>query len=187
MLYLVRHAMVVVREAVPSAQWHLSPEGRAAAQALAAEECWASLSRVYSSAEPKAIATAQRICAQNALPLTVEHAFGEVARPWAGGGAEEYRDLARSYLSGTSVEGWEPQSEATARVRSAVGDTVVKADGSDIAVVAHGLILSLYLKDALGLAAEATAELWSGIGFPDYAVVDPSGPRLIRAFGGPRS
>ncbi len=34
-LYLVRHAGVTVRPALPSALWHLSLEGRAAADVLA--------------------------------------------------------------------------------------------------------------------------------------------------------
>lgn len=180
-LYLVRHAAVVVRPEQPSNQWHLSPEGRAAAESLAAEDGWATLARLYSSAEPKAIATAQRIAMRNGLSITIEPALHEVERPWSGG---DYRALARGYLEGEPIEGWEPRDVATDRIRGAI-ETIVSAHGeASVGVVSHGLILSLYVAGLLGLDWPATAELWDGIGFPDYGIVDPNVRRLIRPFRG---
>lgn len=181
-LYLVRHAAVAVRPEQPSKQWHLSPEGRAAAESLAAEPAgWAALARLYSSAEPKAIATAQRIAMRNGLSITIEPALHEVERPWSGG---DYRELARSYLCGQPIDGWEPRDVATARIRGAI-ETIVSSHGeADVGVVSHGLILSLLLASLLGLDGPATAELWEGIGFPDYAIVDPKARTLIRPFAG---
>ena len=180
-LYLVRHAAVVVRPDQPSEQWHLSPEGRVAAESLAGEGGWAGLARLYSSPEPKAIATAQRIATRNALPLSIEAALHEVERPWTDG---DYRALARSYLRGEAVEGWEGRDVATARIRRAI-ETIAAAHGeADVGIVSHGLILSLYLTDLLSLDGAATVELWDGIGFPDYALVDTVDLKLVRRFGG---
>jgi broad specificity phosphatase PhoE len=180
MLYLVRHASVDPRQEQPSAIWHLSLEGRAEANALAAKDCWASLARVYSSAEPKAIATAQRIAMRNALPLSVEPDLGEVARPWVDA---DYKTQARRYLSGELLAGWEPRDTALGRVRSAIHGILAHHAEADVAVVSHGLVLSLYLSELLALDAPKTVELWDSIGFPDFAVVDPQPPKLFRTFG----
>ena len=181
-LYLVRHAAVVVRPEQPSNQWHLSPEGRAAAESLAAEPAgWATLARLYSSSEPKAIATAQRIAMRNGLSITIEATLREVERPWSGG---DYRALARSYLGGEPIDGWEPCDVATARIRRAI-ETIASSHGeAGVGLVSHGLILSLYVAGLFGLDGPATAELWEGIGFPDYAIVDPKARTLVRPFAG---
>ena len=180
-LYLVRHAAVVIRPEHPSCQWHLSPEGRAAAESLAAEDGWATLARLYSSPEPKAIATAQRIAMRNALPLSIEPALGEVERPWVEG---DYRAVARGYLHGAPIEGWEPREAATVRIHDAIEAIMAAHGGADIGFVSHGLALALYLEWFLGLDGPATAQLWNGIGFPDYAVVDVKARELIRPFRG---
>ena len=180
-LYLVRHAAAAVRPELPSAQWHLSAEGRAAADALAEEPYWASIGIVYTSAEPKAAGTAQRIAARNALPIGVEPGLGEVGgRAWVEG---DSRDVARRYLRGEPVEGWEPRDAATSRFRACV-DTIASRHGAaDVGAVSHGLVLTLYLAGLLGLADDAVVDLWEGIGFPDVAVVDPEARRMEKAFG----
>ncbi len=55
--------------------------------------------------------------------------------------------------------------------------------GRDVAVVSHGLALTVYLAGLLDLDAAAAYELWSGIRFPDLAIVDPQARRLEKAFG----
>jgi broad specificity phosphatase PhoE len=118
---------------------------------------------------------------RNALPLSIEPALHEVERPWTEG---DYRGLARSYLRGEPVDGWERREAASARIRHAI-EAIVAAHGeADIGVVTHGLILSLYVADLLGLDGPAAIELWDGIGFPDYAIVDLKARKLVRPFGG---
>lgn len=180
-LYLVRHAFVAVRPEQPSEQWHLSPDGRTAAEELASQACWPGLARLYTSPEPKAIATAQRIAMRSGLPLSIEPALREVARPWT---ESDYRALARGYLSGEPLEGWEPRGASTLRIRSGIEAIISDHGHADLGVVSHGLILTLFLATLLGLDGAASAELWEGIGLPDYAIVDPSAGKLIRPFGG---
>jgi len=171
--------MVVVRPEVASEHWHLSSDGRAAAEALAARDCWASVVRVYASPEPKATATAQRICARNALPLSLEAGLREVERPFVEG---DYRAQAESYLRGEALPGWEPREAATVRIRDAI-DAILKAHSeAEVAVVSHGLALSLFLARLLDLDGEATAGLWRGIAFPDHAIVDPGTRALVQPF-----
>jgi broad specificity phosphatase PhoE len=181
LLYVVRHAAAQVIPDRPSEQWHLSPAGRAAADALAREDVWATLAELYCSAEPKAIATAQRIAAHNALSIAVELALGEVHRPWTDG---DYRDAARRYLRGEAIAGWEPREAVTERVRACLNSIVSQHGEADIGIVSHGLAVSLLVSDVLSLDDEATAMLWDGIGFADYAAIDVASRQLRRPFSG---
>lgn len=177
-LYLVRHAAVTVRPALPSSQWHLSPEGRAAAEALAENEEWSSIAVVYSSPEPKAIATAQRIASRHGLRLQIERDLREIERPWAG---EGYQEQVKRYLGNEVIESWEPYGAALARVRSCVD--AIASNGEDAAIVSHGLALTLYVADLLGLEGGSAFELWSKLSFPDVAVVEAEARRMVRGFG----
>jgi len=180
LLYLVRHAAVTFRPDRPSAHWHLSPEGRAAAESLAEEPYWPQLAVVYTSPEPKACATAQRIAAPHGRAIRIERDLREVARPYVGDG---YEGLAQRYLAGEALDGWEPRAEALARVWACV-DSIV-ARGEDAAAVLHGLALTLYLSDLLDLDAGGSYALWRSMRFPDVAIVDPQARRVEKAFGSP--
>jgi broad specificity phosphatase PhoE len=179
-LYLVRHAGVTVRPALPSTDWHLSPEGRAAVDALANAPFWPGVRGIHTSPEPKACATAQRIAARHGLPIRIEPELCEVERPWMG---EGYADAVRRYLAGEAIDGWDARGEALARVRGCIERIVERHQGLEAGVVSHGLALTLYLSDLLGLDAEAAYQLWSGMSFPDVAELDPEARRMARSFG----
>ncbi|MCH8993800.1 MAG: histidine phosphatase family protein [Chloroflexi bacterium] len=180
-LHLVRHAAVTVRPNAPGPQWRLSPDGRAAAEALAEEKYWAELHGIHTSPEPKAVATAQRIAARHELPIRIEQDLREVEnRGWV---AEGYDDQVQHYLAGETIDGWERRDAALARVRACIDGIVERHPGLEVGVVSHGLVLTLYLTDLLSLAAAASHKLWAGMRFPDVAVVDPEARRLERGFG----
>lgn len=179
-VYLVRHGAVTVRPDLPLAQWHLSPEGRAGVDALADKLFWPQVRGIHASAEPKAEATAQRIAARHALPIRIETELREVERPWTEG---DYAAAVRRYLAGEALAGWEPRDQALARVRSCIDGIVKRHEGLDVAIVSHGLALTLYLAALLDLDGAKAHELWSRIRFPDVAVLDPLAGRLERAFG----
>ncbi len=180
-LYLVRHAEPTVRSDVPAAQWHLSPAGRAAAEALAGEPFWASVARVYTSPEPKAVATAQRIAARHGPALRIERDLREMeGRAWVEDG---YADLVRRYLEGETVEAWEERSAALERVRACIGRIAAAQGEQDVALVSHGLVLTLYVADLLGLGPDAAYQLWARIRFPDVAILDQEARQVERGFG----
>ncbi len=181
-LYLVRHSDVTVRPERPGAEWHLSQDGRAAADALADDPHWAGLVSIYTSPEPKASSTAQRIAARHGLPIRIERDLREVeGRRWTE--QAEYRVQVRRYLAGEAVDRWETEQEVQRRVRASIEATMERHSGRDVAVVSHGLALTVYLAGLLDLDAAAAYELWAGIRFPDIAIVDPETRRLERAFG----
>ncbi len=180
-LYLVRHANVAVRPDRPASQWYLSPEGRAAAETLAGEPYWANLRGLHASPEPKAVGTAQRIAVRHGLPIRIEPDLREVGRrTWVGKG---YRELARSYLQDEADHGWESRDAALRRVRACIESIVARHRALEAGVISHGLVLTLYLTDLLGLDATASYELWDRMEWPDVAVIDPEARRLERGFG----
>ena len=179
MLHLVRHAAVTVRPEADSSLWHLSPEGRAAADALASEPLWQRVQVIASSPEPKAAGTAQRIAASHGLPLRLERDLREVGgRAWVGDG---YEELVRRYFAGEDV-GWEPRAAALARVRACIEAIASTAQG-DVAVVSHGLVLTLYAANVLAFDGTAAFELWGRIRFPDVCMIESGTGRVVRAFG----
>lgn len=136
--------MTVVEPGVPSHEWRLSDEGRAAAAALELPEL-----PVLSSTERKALDTA----ALAGWAATPDDRLREVTRPFHGGGT--YEERVRRYLAGEELDGWEPRARALARLRAAL-------DGFDGIAVTHGLAISLY--------AGLTFDEWQALPFP--AVVE---------------
>lgn len=182
-LSLVRHATVDVRPEQPGPRWHLSAQGRAEAEALAAEPYWQDLRVLFTSPEPKAVGTAQRIAAPHGLPIRIAADLREVeGRAWAGS-ADAYREQVQRYLRGEAIDSWEPKDRAQRRVRACIDGILADDSSSRVAVVSHGLILTLYLDDLLKLDGPAAYELWSAIRFPDVAVVDAAAGAVVQRFG----
>lgn len=180
-LYLIRHGAVTVRPDRPGREWRLSPEGRAAVGALAKESGWATLSRVCTSPEPKAVATAQRLAGPHELAISIERDLREIdGRAWVG---EGYRAHVRRYLEDEAVDGWEARVTARERLRSSIDKIVAESGEQAIGVVSHGLILTLYVSDVLGLDAAASFDLWSSMQFPDVCVIDHATRAVEREFG----
>ena len=148
-MLLIRHAMPERVQGVPSEHWRLGDEGRAAARDLA-ERLDPDL-RIVSSAEPKAIATAEELIAVRGGTIAVDERLGEVQRPprWDGG----YYERARRYVGGEAIDGWEPHAEVVDRFAAAARDAGV--------VVTHGLAMTLYLAPA------DPVRFWDELAFPD--------------------
>jgi broad specificity phosphatase PhoE len=180
-LYLIRHAAVEVRRDRGPEHWHLSAEGRAAVDRLAEEPYWANVRGLHSSPEPKAFATAQRIAARHGLRVRIESDLREVeGRTWV---AEDYEAQVRRYFAGEAVATWEPLLTALGRISSCIDGIATRHEGLEVGVVSHGLVLTLYVSDLLGLDGAGTFELWSRMRLPDVAVVDAAARRVERGFG----
>jgi probable phosphoglycerate mutase len=171
-LLLVRHVPVVPRAALHARTWEPSEEGLRLAGELARAPLFTDAERVAASPEPKARATAGPIAAAAGVPLHVDERLAEVDRgeqellPPAG-----YAALASAYLGGVDV-GWEPAPVARRRFAAAVAEL---ADGvaGDLVVVAHGLVLALYL-------ALEPAE-WEAMPLPAVCVVEDGVRTTFRA------
>ena len=182
LIYLVRHAAVTPRPEVPGPRWHLSPDGRVAAEKLGEEPYWADVRGLHTSVEPKAVATAQRIAAPNELPIRIEPELREVeGRSWVETG---YADQVHAYLSGDTPDGWEPIDAARARIRSCIDGIVAKHAALSVGIVSHGIVLTLYVSDVMDLSSEEAVALWENIRLPDVAIFDPNAKRFEREYGG---
>jgi broad specificity phosphatase PhoE len=175
-LVLVRHAAVELVDGVPADQWVLTDEGRRAAAEVARWPGWAGVTVLASSPEPKALGTAAPIAHATGLDVRVELDLREVERPRQRlVPRAELVELTRQYLEGEPVAGWEPAAEVRRRVTACI-ERIVASDDGEVAVVSHGLALSLYLGSSL-------AE-WERIPLPAVAVVDPAGPQVIQPWSG---
>jgi broad specificity phosphatase PhoE len=155
----------------------LSAGGRAAAARLAGWPGWAGVTLVASSPEPKAVDTATPVAAALAVELSVEDDLREARRrQQPPRGRADYVRAASGYLRGDPVEGWEPAADVRRRVSDCIERLVATAPG-DVAVVSHGLALSLYL----GLEPEE----WERIALPALAVVEPETRRVLEPWTSP--
>lgn len=183
MLYLVRHAEVVLRGDVPIPDWELSPRGERRARDLARAPVWPSLEVIASSPEAKAVGTARPLAQAARLELQVEPDLHEVDRgstPLVS--AAEYEALVAAHFASPaqSVSGWEPAEGARARAVACIERLVSEANGP-VCVVSHGLVLSHYLAALRGLPAPELHE-WRAIPLPGVAVVEPGARRLVTPF-----
>ena len=183
LLYLVRHAEVLLRGDVPMTAWQLSPTGEQQARHLARSPVWRELTLIASSPESKAVATAQPIAEAAAVDLRIEPDLHEVDRgvtPLVS--RSEYDALVAAHFASPeeSVGGWEPAVEARHRTVACIERLAGNASGS-LCVVSHGLVLSHFLAHLRGLPAPDLDE-WRAIPLPGVAVVDPGSWTQVAPF-----
>lgn len=169
LLYLVRHAGVVLDEGAPAREWGLSEAGRADATLLAAAPVWRDLSLVATSPEPKARETARPIARAAGIQLREEADLREVGRgriPIVS--RESYEQMVNHYFC-SEPEGWEPREQATSRIVDCIR-SLHAGSGGPVCVVSHGLLLSLYVASLE--QRRPTIEEWRRVALPAVAMVD---------------
>jgi len=183
LLYLVRHAEVLLRGDRPMTEWQLSPTGEQQARDLSRSPAWRHLTLIASSPEAKAVATAQPTADTAGVELRIEPDLHEVDRgktPLVS--QSEYHALVAAHFASPeeSVSGWETADAARARVVACIDDLSAGAEGP-VCVVSHGLVLSHYLADLRGLPAPNLEE-WRQIPLPGVAIVDLESSELVQPF-----
>jgi broad specificity phosphatase PhoE len=181
---LVRHAAVTVDPREDAHQWRLSADGEVAATRLANVLQFGAVGQIYSSPEPKAIATA---CAVARGQAVVEiDGLAELDRRAAGwlGTSDDYAAMvAEIFRQPTvSVRGCETALAAQRRIVGAIDRLAGGARDEAIAVVSHGIVLTLYVSWLRGLA-EPDLDRWRRMRFPDAAVVDHERRVVLSDFG----
>jgi broad specificity phosphatase PhoE len=155
-VYVVSHPEVQVDPGVPVPQWGLSAAGRERLRHLLALPWARTLTRVVSSAETKAVQTAQALAAPLGLGVVTDEELGENDRSATGFvPPAEFEELADAFFAhpGASVRGWETADHAQSRFVTAVRRQLEGADG-DVAVVAHGGVGTLMLCHLLGVPVD---------------------------------
>ena len=180
-LVLVKHATPVIEPYAPSSTWRLSEEGRRQSIDLAERLQDYALERVVTSEEPKAIETAEVVAEYLGLPWAVAPGLHEHDRTGAAFGTrEEFESAARDFFDNpqTLVWGNETAEQARTRFASGVHAALAQHPGSNVAVVAHGTVITLFLTNHSDIDAYG---FWSGLGLPSFCVMSLLGFRLQKA------
>jgi broad specificity phosphatase PhoE len=175
-LYLIRHAQSQ-QTALPVETWPLSDLGLLQAQRLAEQPFWQDVHIICTSVEPKALQTAQIVAERHDLPVEPSFDLRELRRP--GDFVSDYEAAVREVLTNptASVNGWEPAGEAQTRIMTAIERLLMLHESETLAVVSHGLALTLYL--AFLTDTQPTLDLWRSISFASAIQVDPEACQIL--------
>ncbi|MBX3009900.1 MAG: histidine phosphatase family protein [Caldilineaceae bacterium] len=179
-LFLITHAHTQIQQAHDARQWVLSDAGQQQAALLATLPFWRELDQIVLSSEAKTRLTVAAVLAQYKLPVMVDPRFDELKRP---GWTEDYAaQVQRAFAEPTQPAGeWEAASVALARFRAGITALCQQFAGATIALVGHGLTLSLYRADLLGYSQVRFAD-WQQLSFAAVALVDPVAGLLQQDF-----
>jgi broad specificity phosphatase PhoE len=181
---LIRHAAVVPKPDLATQQWTLSIGGKAAATRLGYHPFLTDVQFFASGDEPKMIETA--IAGAQGRPVVTHPGFRELNRDAVGwvSSQDEYLDLVRRILSHPheSIRGCESAESAQRRVVTAINEVFEEGPDQMFAVVSGGLTLTLYLSHLQGKKVPDFA-FWKRIRFPDLAVVETGGRKVVHGFG----
>lgn len=181
-LILVKHAAPVIIPGVPAARWTLGPAGRARCAALAQRLAGYKIAAIAASDEPKARETAELLAAGLAFPAPphLDHELHEHERSAADfyPAPGDFERAVRALFARPDelVFGQETASAARTRFTAAVRRHLSATPSGDLAIVAHGTVITLFV------AAHATIEpfaFWQRLGLPSFVVLALPELRLI--------
>lgn len=179
-LFLITHAHTQIQPEQDATQWTLSAVGQQQAERLATLSMWDKVDQVVLSSEPKTRLTVDAVLAQHNLPVFVDARFDELYRP---GWVEHYAtQVQRAFADPMQAAGeWEPAATALARFQAGIADLCRQFADRTLALVGHGLTLSLYRAHLLGQPHVNFTD-WQGLSFAAVALADPIAPQLLQDF-----
>ena len=140
------HPQVLIDPTIPVPLWGLSAVGRDRVAIFSQSRTLRSTTQIVSSAERKAIETAEPIAAVLGLNLEVRAAMHENDRTATGFlPAGEFEAVANAFFArpSVSVRGWESAAEAQARIVREVETVLERNLAGDMLVVGHGAVGTL--------------------------------------------
>jgi broad specificity phosphatase PhoE len=184
-LLLIKHAAPIVTRDEPSACWPLSPDGRASIDPLAAALSPHAPTAIVASDERKARETAAGLAARLGLPApTLDHALREherrpndfFPRP------DDFTSAVRAFFAApdTPTFGRETATVAHERFAAAVTRHLAAAPPGNLALVAHGTVISLFVAACAGLDP---FPLWQRLGLPSFVALALPEGRVIEIVG----
>lgn len=164
--------MPVLRDGFPPAEWELSEEGRRTAGGLAKELALYPIGRMLSSVEPKARETARLVARMLDLELVEWLGLHEQDRANVDhlDSPEVFRAHVRELFDKPDqlVYGRETARAAQQRFALAVESAIAAHGVGDLAIVAHGTVIALFV--ALRTGVEPF-DLWQRLGLPWMVVM----------------
>ncbi|CDX42042.1 Phosphoglycerate mutase [Mesorhizobium sp. SOD10] len=155
--YYITHPQVRIDANIPVPEWGLSDIGRARAVAMLGQPWIGSIRRVVSSAERKAIETAEILARHLGLVVEVRERMHENDRSATGFlPPPEFEAVADQFFANhhVSIRGWERAIDAQHRIMGGVDAVLGTGIDGDIAFVGHGGVgtLLLLLLDGRGIS-----------------------------------
>lgn len=178
-LILIKHAAPEIVPNVPANQWRLSAGGRARCSRLAQHVAAYAPAHIISSTEPKASETAHLASIALGVPWSTQdglHEHDRSAVPFLGD-AEFNAAVARFFAEpDTLVFGGETAAAARERFSTAIAAVLREHPEGNLAVVAHGTVITLFVAQANQIDA---FDLWQRLGLPSYVVLALPDLRLL--------
>jgi broad specificity phosphatase PhoE len=135
------HPEVVIDPEVPITEWGLSDRGRTRIERLVKSRALSGITRVVSSAERKAVETADLIAQALRLGVEIRPRMHENDRSATGYlPREEFEAVADRFFAEPmhSVRGWERAIDAQRRIVAEIEETLAVPPAGDILYVGHG-------------------------------------------------
>jgi broad specificity phosphatase PhoE len=179
-LYLITHAATQLDPTTAVERWSLSAAGATQAVTLATLPFWDEVDQIALSREDKTRLTVAPLLATRAIPVTVDARFDELQRPgWV---ADYGARVQQAFADPAHPAGdWEPAAVALARLQAGIADLFQHYANQTVALVGHGLTLSLYRAHLLGQDRVDFAD-WRRLSFAAVALVDVQQGQLLQDF-----
>ena len=170
-LLLIKHSLPEIDENVLAHDWHLSDEGRRRCGLLANLVAHYQPDVVITSLEPKAQETGQLLAESLQIPVATAADLHEHERhntPFLS--PEMFKASVSTFFEnpGQRVMGEESANEAHTRFANAVRGMVSAHPHKNIAIVAHGTVISLFVAHMTGMEPRL---LWEQLGLPAIVVL----------------
>ncbi|TPM35046.1 histidine phosphatase family protein [Mesorhizobium sp. B2-3-4] len=181
--YYVTHPQVQIDAAIPVPDWGLSEVGRARAHAMLNQPWIASIGRVVSSGERKAIETAEVLARHLGLEVQVRERMHENDRSATGFlPPAEFEVVADRFFANPheSIRGRERAIDAQQRIAGEIQAVLDEGSAGDIAFVGHGgvgTLLLLWLSGA-GISRESDQPAGGG----NYFAFDIAARRVLHGW-----
>ncbi len=179
-LILVKHSSPEIDPDVPSNRWKLSSEGRRLCASLADRLSSHAVDSVISSTEPKAVETGELLAQTLRKPFQRVEGLHEHDRSDVGyfHNSEKFDEAVQSLFEKPHepVFGAETADDARQRFSGALEGFLRGYEGRNLAVVAHGTVISLFVARNTGAGPYA---LWKRLKTPSYVVMALPEYRLI--------
>ena len=178
--YYITHPQVQIDANVPVPRWGLSDVGRARAVTMLDQPWVGPIRRIVSSAERKAIDTAEILARHLHLAVEVREKMHENDRSATGFlPPPEFEAVADQFFANPhkSVRGWERAIDAQQRIVSEVEAVLGGDEAGDIALVGHGGVGTLLLLSLSGREISREADQPAGGG--NYFAYDIGARRVL--------
>ncbi|MEM5472786.1 histidine phosphatase family protein [Hoeflea sp. AS60] len=161
------HPQVLIDPEVPVERWGLNDVGRARVTAIVVDGALRETRSIVSSAETKAIETAQPIADALGIQLITREKMGENDRTATGFLPPEEFELVADQFFATpdlSVRGWERAVDAQARIVAETLEVLKQAPEGDVLLVGHGAVGTLLMCHIAGWALDRSRDQPGGGG-----------------------